>query len=478
MLRSTRRDVLKLLGGAAGITLLSACGQAPAAATKTETKPADAQPVAPAAQPAATKPAQSKPAAQAPAAVAKTGSTVNIVYWGSFSGNLGDAEQEVVKRFNDSQKDVQVEYQFQGSYEDTAQKLTAALQARQAPDVSLLSDVWWFKFYLNKTLAPLDEYVRKYNVKLEDFQDPLINEGIRKGTLYWVPFARSTPIFYYNKQAWQEAGLPDRGPETWDEFQTWVPKLLKKDGSGNVSRYAFAHPGAASYIAWLFQGVIWQWGGAYSDPDFKIRIAETPGVQAGEFYRATTMEGWASTPANLDNEFRGGVAASIMGSTAGLAGHEANSQFPVGTAFLPKGPAGFGCCTGGSGLAVIQAPNASPEKQEAGFKFIEFATSTETTAFWSQNTGYMPVRKSAVEGPMQSFYAEKQNFLTTIKQLPLTKPQDAARVFIPNGDQIIGKGLERITIQKEPAEPVWKDVAATLEKEAQAVVRQLKAVEG
>lgn len=489
MHRTSRRDLLRVLAGAAGLTLLSACAPssapaptaAPKAEPKTEAKPTQA--AAPAAQPAATKPAESKPAAeakptQAPGTVAKPGSTVNITYWGSFSGNLGDAEQTVVKRFNESQRDVQVEYQFQGSYEDTAQKLTAALQARQAPDVSLLSDVWWFKFYLNKTLLPLDDLVKAENVDLKDFQDPLINEGIRKGTLYWVPFARSTPIFYYNKDAWAAAGLPDRGPDTWDEFKTWVPKLLKKDASGNVTQYAFAHPGAASYIAWLFQGVVWQWGGAYSDPDFKIRIAEKPSIDAGEFYRSTTMEGWASTPANLDNDFRGGLAASIMGSTAGLAGHEANAKFKVGTSFLPKGPAGFGCPTGGSGMAVINAPNASKEKQAAAFKFINFATSTEMTAWWSQNTGYMPVRKSAVSGPMQPFFNEKPNFLTTVKQLELTKPQDAARVFIPNGDQIIGKGLERITINKEPAEGVWKDVAATLQKESEAVVRQLKAVEG
>ncbi len=253
-----------------------------------------------------------------------------------------------------------------------------------------------------------------------------------------MPFARSTPIFSYNKEAWREAGLPDRGPETWDEFLTWVPKLIKRDG-GNVVRYAVAHPGAASYIAWLFQCVAWQWGGAYSDPDFKIRIAEPPVVRAGEFYRSSTTQGWASTPQNLDNEFRGGVAAAIMGSTAGLAGHEQNARFPVGTAFLPKGPAGFGCCTGGSGLAVLTT--APKEKQDAAFKYIMFATSPENTAFWSQNTGYMPVRKSAIDGPMKSFYAERPNYQTTVRQLPLTKPQDAAHVFIPNGNQIIGKGL-------------------------------------
>jgi sn-glycerol 3-phosphate transport system substrate-binding protein len=474
----SRRSVLQVLAGGAGVALLSACSAPPAPAKPAESKPAESKPAAaaPAAQPAPAKPAEAAKPAAAPAKVAATGSQVKITYWGSFSGNLGKAEQETVDKFNASQKDVVVDYQFQGSYEETAQKLTAALQARQAPDVSLLSDVWWFKFYTNKTLAPLDEFVKKANIDLKDYQDSLINEGIRKGTLFWVPFARSTPIFYYNKDAWAEAGLPDRGPETWDEFKTWVPKLVKKDAGGNVSRYAYAHPGAASYIAWLFQGVIWQWGGAYSDADFKIRLTEPQATQAGLFFQQTVSEGWASTPQNLDNEFRGGIAASIMGSTAGLKGHEDNSKFKVGTSFLPKGPAGFGCCTGGSGLSILAS--SPKEKQEAGFKFIQFATNTEHTAWWSQNTGYMPVRKSAVDGPMKDFYAKNPNFLTTVKQLPQTKPQDAARVFIPNGDQIIGKGLERITINKEAPEGVWKDVSATLTKEAEAVVKLVKAVEG
>ncbi len=447
MQRITRRDLLKATVATAGLAMVGGCAsQAPA------------------------------PGATAPAQVAQTGSKVKVVYWGSFSGDLGKAEQEVVNRFNSSQQEVELDYQFQGSYEATAQKLTAALQAKTAPDVSILSDVWWFKFYLNKAIAPLDDFMKKYGVDRNDYVDPLINEGTRKGQTVWVPFARSTPIFYYNKSAWSEAGLPDRGPETWDEFRTWAPKLVKKDAGGQVTRYAFAHPGAGSYIAWVFMCVDWQWGGAYSDPDFRIRLSEPASVDAAEFYRASVKEGWASTPSTPDNDFRGGVAAAYMASTANLAAHEANAKFPVGAAFLPKGPKGFGCCTGGSGLAVM---SGSPkEKQEAAFKYIQFATSPDITAFWSKSTGYMPVRKSAIEGQMKSFYQEKPNFMTTVKQLPLTKPQDSARVFIPNGDQIIGKGLERITIQQEAPAQVWKEVTATLETEAAPVIRQLKQVEG
>ena len=59
-----------------------------------------------------------------------------------------------------------------------------------------------------------------------------------------------------------------------------------------------------------------------------------------------------------------------------------------------------------------------------------------------------------------------------------TKPQDAARVFIPNGDQIIGKGLERILIGQEEVQRVFDDVAATLTEEAQPVIEQVQSLEG
>ena len=62
---------------------------------------------------------------------------------------------------------------------------------------------------------------------------------------------------------------------------------------------------------------------------------------------------------------------------------------------------------------------------------------------------------------------------------PLTavvEPQDSARVFIPNGDQIIGGGLERITVNREEAQPVFDDVAQTLTEEAQPVLEALAAL--
>ncbi len=462
----SRRQFLKGGLGAASLLTLTACAPtaAPTTPTPVATQPAASQAAAPTAPPAT------------PAIVKATGSKVKVTYWGSFSGQLGEAEKAVVEKFNTTQSDVVLDYQFQGSYEETAQKLTAALQAKTAPEVALLSDVWWFKFYLAKAIQPLDDLLAAAKVDTNDYVDVLWNEGLRKGKHYWVPFARSTPLFYYNKELWAAAGLPDRGPETWDELAIWAPKLMKKEGS-EIKQAAFGHPGAASYIAWLFQGVVWQFEGQYSKADFTMTMADPKNVEAGAFYGDTVNKaGWALFSADAQKDFVTGVVASVMLSTGSMGGVLQTAKFPVGTAFLPKKKQ-FGCCTGGSGLAILAG--LPQEKQQAAVKWITFATSPENTTFWSKTTGYMPVRKSAVQSAeMQAYFKERPTFKTAVDQLPKTKPQDAARVFVPNGDQIIGKGLERIIVNKEDVAKVFGDVNKELETAAAPVIASLKAVEG
>jgi sn-glycerol 3-phosphate transport system substrate-binding protein len=439
------------------MTLAAACAQ-PAPSSS----PAAPAPAAGAGATSAAAPAQT-----APAAAAATGSQVPIVFWGAFTGHNADVLQQLVDRFNQSQKDVQVTLQNQNDYETLSAKFTAALQARNVPEVVVLSDVWWFKFYLNKSLQPLDDLMKTAGVNAGDYVDVFFKETVRSGKQVVLPFARSTPIFYYNKDAWSKAGLPDRGPKTWDEFVTdFAPKLKP------LAPAAHGLGGAASYAAWVFQGVVWAHGGSYSDPDFTIRIQEPNAVKAGELWRSMISSGIAQASKDPATDFNSGALLSYINSTANLAGHESAAKFKVGTAFLPEGPAGFGCCTGGSGLAITAATAA--DKQQAAMKFVAFATNTDTV-FWSQNTGYMPATNAALQGPgMQTFYEQHPNFKTTVDQLPKTRPQDSARELVPNGDQIIGKGLERITANGEPAEAVFKDIADQLDKEKQPVLRSLK----
>lgn len=454
----SRRRYLGLMATGAGMVVLSACAGAPASSATTVPEASTA----------------STPAAAEPSAAATE--KVKITFWSSYSGANGEAETELVKRFNESHDDVEVDYQFQGSYEECAQKVTAALQAGTAPEISVLSDVWWFKFYLNQVLIPLDDMVEVLNIDLNDYHDSLINEGLRQGKHYWIPFARSTPLFYYNKEQWEAAGLPDRGPETWDEFNEWAPALVQYDGD-EMKVSAFAHPDGASYLAWLFQPVAWQFGGKYSDPDFTMHFGDEDIIRAGQYYSDTIHTlGWARPSKDVGVDFVNGLTAATMMSTGSLGGVRQNMTVPFGTALLPKEKY-FGCCTGGAGISILT--NTPEEKRLPAMEYIIFASSTESTVFWSQSTGYMPVRKSSLESAdMQAYFEEFPQFKTATEQLALTQPQDAARVFVPNGDQIIGKGLERITVQDDEVAVAFADLQVTMTEEAAPIVEALRAVEG
>jgi sn-glycerol 3-phosphate transport system substrate-binding protein len=148
-----------------------------------------------------------------------------------------------------------------------------------------------------------------------------------------------------------------------------------------------------------------------------------------------------------------------------------------GTARLPEGPEGFGCPTGGAGLSVMN--DATDEQKQAAMDFITFCTNSENASYWAQTTGYMPVRTSAVESEgYQTFLEENPRNQIAIEQLPDTQPQDSARVFIPNGDQIIGRAWEQILVNGTEAQAAFDEAAEVLEEEKQPVLEAIAAIEG
>ncbi|HIX79392.1 MAG TPA: extracellular solute-binding protein, partial [Candidatus Corynebacterium faecipullorum] len=140
------------------------------------------------------------------------------------------------------------------------------------------------------------------------------------------------------------------------------------------------------------------------------------------------------------------------------------ATIPFITTYLP-GPCPS-AATGGAGLAV--PAGISDERKANAVKFIDFLTNTENTIKFSQKTGYMPVRKDALDDPAEKkFLEENPNAQTAIEQLnENTKPQDYARVFVPGGGQRIGGVLDRITVGNEDVESAFGD----LQKETQSVI--------
>ncbi|WP_225725741.1 MULTISPECIES: ABC transporter substrate-binding protein [unclassified Nocardia] len=392
----------------------------------------------------------------------KQGGDANtITFWSNHPGTSKDQETELINRFQAKYPDLKVKLIDAGkNYEEVSQKFNAALSGGDLPDVVVLSDVWWFNYALTGAIEPLDAHFADAGVKLDDYVDSLAADYLFNGKHYALPYSRSTPLFYYNKDVWAKAGLPDRGPNSWQEFDEWGPKIQQVVGSG---KFAHGWGDAKNYLAWTFQGPNWTFGGAYSD-QWKLKFNEPGTIAAGNYLRdSINNKKYAAIRPDIATDFGTGVIASTIASTGDLKGIKANAtgKLEFGTAFLPH-PSGPGVTTGGAGLAI--PARISDQRKKNALKFIEFITNAESTVYFSQATGYMPVRKSAATNPAEAdFLAKNPNSKVAIDQLPLTKSQDYARVFLPGGDQIIGTGLEQIGLQNQDVATVFADVSNKLQ---------------
>jgi sn-glycerol 3-phosphate transport system substrate-binding protein len=379
------------------------------------------------------------------------GPVETLTMWSNHPGESKPVETQLLEAFT-AETGIAVNLVTAGaSYEEVAQKFNAALSGGELPDVVIASDVTWFNFALNEAITPMNDLWTAADLDVDGYVDSLVADYEFEGSNYALPYSRSTPLFYYNKPMWAAAGLPDRGPETWAEFAEWAPRI--KAANNGVA--ALALPDGSNYLDWQFQGMIWTFGGSYSE-EWEPNVTSPESLEAGRFLQDQFRQGNISISNDEDNQFGAGQAAALQQSTGSLRGLTESAQFEFGTAFLPGPPPG--CPTGGAGLAI--PARISDERKEKAMQLIAFLTNTQNTVTFSQATGYMPARKDAIDAPETQAYLEQNpNARTALEQLAVTQSQDYARVFLPGGGARIGAVLDRITIGGEDVETAFQELA-------------------
>src|SRR5699024_12031963 len=86
-----------------------------------------------------------------------------------------------------------------------------------------------------------------------------------------------------------------------------------------------------------------------------------------------------------------------LDSTANVSEGIENSDFEVGTAYLPvaDGMDPHGVVVGGASLWITN--QVDEEEQEAAWEFVKFMTDSEIQAEWAAGTGYFPITPSAYD---------------------------------------------------------------------------------
>ncbi|NEE00739.1 ABC transporter substrate-binding protein [Phytoactinopolyspora halotolerans] len=392
-----------------------------------------------------------------------SGRDINIVMWSAMGGVGGETLDALVEEFNESQEDIYAEVQFQGDYHESSSKLTAALQAGEIPDVMMLADTFWGRYLLNDVLEPLTDYLDD-ELNRDNYIDVLYDEGLVGEDLYWLSFGRSTPLFYYNKELFAEAGLPDRGPETWTELREWGAELTQLQVQGK-SLKAHAFTGGDD---WQFMAATWQFGGTLSD-GLEVTIDSGGAVDAAEWHQRFIFEDdMAYLSQSPGEDFSAGVVATFIGSTGALGGVYEAAKFDVGTAFLPREVA-QGVPTGGNGFSILKG--AAQERKDAAFELLKFLSRPENSAKWTLATGYLPIVQGAADEPeLAKKLDEDPNFSVAVEQLPDAQPSDAIRSYLPNGTDLIIAGIQQIySSGSADVQSVFSDVAEELRQGAEDI---------
>ena len=158
-----------------------------------------------------------------------------------------------VAAFEKEHPDVKVHAIYAGNYDDARIKAIAALKAGQPAQMSVLFSIDIYELLEQDLIVAFDD-IGADKKWLRSFYPALMANGTYKGKTYGIPFQRSTIVMFWNKDAFKEAGLdPDKAPATWKEMEQMAAKLVKKDASGNVSRWGVSVP-STGYVDWMVQG--------------------------------------------------------------------------------------------------------------------------------------------------------------------------------------------------------------------------------
>jgi sn-glycerol 3-phosphate transport system substrate-binding protein len=349
----------------------------------------------------------------------------------SVQGPLALIMKEVVADYNKSQTDVKVTAVYTGSYAETGIKASAAMEAGNPPAVAMVGANNILEFVQKKQIETIGSFLAGDNSTsaefLTDFWPGVHANAKVDGELYAVPFQNSTPILFYNKDHFKEAGLdPDTPPENWDQLIEFGKKLIKKDDD-KTTRYGLMFPQQVGYGNWILQGFVMANGGQYYNTEYPGEVYyDSPATKGAlQFYddlahKYGIMPDTVTPSTQVAADFFAGRTSMMISSTGGLGNVRDNASFKYGVGFVP-GNVRNAVPVGGASMVIFQG-QSEPQKA-AAWKFVSWITSSDQLGSWSRASGYFAPRKSSYDMPvMKDFIAEFPDAGVAVEQLKYTKP--------------------------------------------------------
>ena len=380
-----------------------------------------------------------------------------ISWWHAMGGVNGERVEKIARDFNATQSQYKVVPAYKGNYTETMTAAVAAFRARKHPHIVQVFEVGTATMMAAKgAVYPIEDVMKNSG---EPFNKSIYLPAVISyyqtsgGDLLSMPFNSSTPVLWYNKDAFRKAGISSP-PKTWPEMKTASQKLVK---AGYKCGFSFGWQSwvmIENFSAWHNIPMGTKENG-FTGLDTKFTFNnKTVKRHLGNLYDWSKSNLFVYGGRRGDSlpKFINGECGMWLNSSAYYGSIKKQAKFKFAQAMLPYYPDVIdkpqNSIIGGATLWVLRGHKGNDYKGVA--KFMNYLSSPEVQAWWHQETGYVPITTPAWKlSKRQGFYGKNPGTDTAIMQLSLNTPT-------PNSRGIrFGSFVQIRDIINEEMEAIW-----------------------
>lgn len=313
------------------------------------------------------------------------GKPVTITFWTWTAGAEAAAAE-----FNKTHPDIQVQFSQIPGGADGYSKISNAIKAGDAPDVTTI------EYNMVPEFAS-QGYLEDLTASSGDLVEKSFPEGVRNlvtfgGKTWSVPFDATPQVYFYRKDLFEKYGVTV--PKTWDEYRAAAEKIKAADPKARIGSFPTDAPMEAA--------LSWQAGAKWfqiKDGAWKPDINDAASQKVANFWQGMLKDDLvfnygAGTPEENKSK-ADGTSASILGaawSGGGMISAMPDLKGKWGVAPIPNWGTPASGMYGGTSFAVTKGSKHA----KAAAEFIEWVT-TDPAA--------MTARISALKNPSSTLPA-------------------------------------------------------------------------
>jgi len=146
-----------------------------------------------------------------------------LTFWHSMDGDLGKEVSALADRFNQTHPQYRVVPVYKGNYELGLAAGVSAYRNGNAPDILQVYEVGTPNMMASNAVVPVAQVFKDAGIPNDESafvpSVAAYYSDSKTGHLISQPFNSSTPVLYYNKDAFKKAGLNPDEPPTTRKFQ-------------------------------------------------------------------------------------------------------------------------------------------------------------------------------------------------------------------------------------------------------------------